>query len=694
MKQNYYARFLWCLTLLWISTLTPVHAQTSGSTIVKNIVLETEGTILPIIATSDGGVGLLTVGAPNQPIILNKINEEGQILWRKNITRFGRESGFTSNRRVIQMIGTSDGGFALIGTYQEPAVSSSDYSVVVKFNADGNQAWYKEILIQTGPVPSRPAQIIETGDGGYLVTIDTNMPKIVSGVGVVKLNAGGNIAFSRYYDLPGSNPLAMASIHGVVEMSPGFALIGSYLPNYATNRTFEEGAIFQLITNNGDLYKTKTFYPADQRFTDVRYDPLANALLLKTTKSGSGNQSVIKSDLDGNILFRYDLTESEESSLTTAKINLAPFSHDGFIITDSKNGVDFRLTHLNQNGAVVTSQTFGGSGRELLYDTRVLRDSKILLTGLTNSRDGDLANRMPSPFNERVWMLTLNFPSFSTPTTPPPPPTPTPSGFALTTPTYDCNTGQLVLNTSGGNGSTIEYRIIGNRDWSTSNVFSIPAHQRQGTTFTLDARQSGQVMSIGFTSACGTTPPPTTAPPTNPPPTTGPPFVVQSATFDCNTGILTPVYRNETGLSIEFQVAGIRGWGPSSAFVVPTWQRNGTTFELVARLSNGHVSSIQFTTNCPNARLASTESTAQLDALVLPNPVSGNELVVEVTGANGQPVDFALSDMSGKVLTIQRAEAISDRHRQTLPAGNLIEGVYLLRVSTGTQSKTVKVLKR
>lgn len=777
MKHNYYFCFLWCLALLWISTTTPLHAQNAGATIARNIVLETEGTIIPIIPTRDGGVGLLTVGATDQPIILNKISAEGSVVWRKNITRFG-DPVYGGSRRVVQVISTSDGGFALLGTYLTPAISNSHFSVVVKFDASGNQTWSKDILIQSGPVPSQPVQIIETRDGGYLVTIDGNLPKIVGGVGVIKLDIVGNISFTRFYDLPGSNSLAMSRVKGVAEMSSGYVLTGTYLPNYATNRTFEGGAIFQLIDYDGNLISAKGFYPTDLEFSDVQYDPFANALLIKTTTSGStGNgKSVLKTDLAGSVKFRYNLADSFESPLTSAKISIAPYPQDGYLIADSKDGNDFRLIRLDQNGSATSVQRFGGSGRDLLYDIRVLSDSKLLLTGLTNSRDGDLANRTPSPFDERVWLLTLDIPSLlSVPPTTPPTTTPPTGNFALTAPSYDCNTGQLTLNTTGSNGASVEYRIVGNRDWSASNVFTIPAHQRQGTTFTLEARQSGQVVTLGFTSACGTTTPPINTTPTPQPGL----FSIAAPTYNCTTGELTIYTAGSPGAPVEYRVVGLRDWSTNNVFSVPSYQREGTVFNLNARLVGGTTFTYVYTTSCgtsttplpptnlgfgranldcttgqlsidtmggngttieykipgladwqfsntfqvpiyqrtgvsfdillrqserefqfsfktvcPTARVASPEITSQLNAVVLPNPIMGNDLTVEVTGATGQAIDFALSDLSGKVLTTQRAEAISDRHRQTLPAGNLSEGLYLLRVSTQTQSKTVKVLKR
>lgn len=88
-------------------------------------------------------------------------------------------------------------------------------------------------------------------------------------------------------------------------------------------------------------------------------------------------------------------------------------------------------------------------------------------------------------------------------TTPPPPP---PSGGALTliAPTFSCSTGDLTINTSGGNGSAIEYQIPGLRGWGSSPTMNVPTWQRNGTTFTLQARQSGvEAPSYSFQTNCG-----------------------------------------------------------------------------------------------------------------------------------------------------------------------------------------------
>ncbi|WP_306439247.1 RICIN domain-containing protein [Larkinella sp. C7] len=88
----------------------------------------------------------------------------------------------------------------------------------------------------------------------------------------------------------------------------------------------------------------------------------------------------------------------------------------------------------------------------------------------------------------------------------PNPPTNPPTGggnLAIVTPAYNCNTGNLTVATSGGNGTTIEYQVPGLGTWTTNPTFTVPSWQRTGTTFTLQVRQSGTEASpYSFQTAC------------------------------------------------------------------------------------------------------------------------------------------------------------------------------------------------
>jgi hypothetical protein len=85
------------------------------------------------------------------------------------------------------------------------------------------------------------------------------------------------------------------------------------------------------------------------------------------------------------------------------------------------------------------------------------------------------------------------------------------------------------------------------------------------------------------------------------------------------------------------------------------------------------------------------ESTLQVK--VLGNPMEGDELVVEVSGAAGQSLSMGVFDERGypaaKPVDVATAQSVE---RVVLRVGGA-SGVYLLRVSTPTQNQTVKVLK-
>ncbi|GAB3908940.1 hypothetical protein GCM10028803_45610 [Larkinella knui] len=97
-----------------------------------------------------------------------------------------------------------------------------------------------------------------------------------------------------------------------------------------------------------------------------------------------------------------------------------------------------------------------------------------------------------------------------------------------------------------------------------------------------------------------------------------------------------------------------------------------------------------FQCNAP-ARL-SAEENPQLQVSVLGNPVSREQVMVEVRGVQGQPLRLALFDPKGQLVTerlIDQAQAVE---HQTLAPGARRAGVLLLQVTSGHQMRTVKVL--
>ena len=92
----------------------------------------------------------------------------------------------------------------------------------------------------------------------------------------------------------------------------------------------------------------------------------------------------------------------------------------------------------------------------------------------------------------------------------------------------------------------------------------------------------------------------------------------------------------------------------------------------------------------PRLEVGGGESTG-LQVNVLGNPVMGREIDVEVRGAEGQTLGIQLTDSQGRIISERRVpQAMAVEHQRLESEAR---GVLLLRVSAGTQTQTLKILK-
>lgn len=97
---------------------------------------------------------------------------------------------------------------------------------------------------------------------------------------------------------------------------------------------------------------------------------------------------------------------------------------------------------------------------------------------------------------------------------------------------------------------------------------------------------------------------------------------------------------------------------------------------------------------CPTgARMASSELHSELTITAIPNPSFSQSIDVEVKGTAGQPVDFQVVDEQGKPVSQMRIEQVTDVERVPIRLGAMA-GTYILKISTSTQNKTIRLLKK
>ena len=97
-----------------------------------------------------------------------------------------------------------------------------------------------------------------------------------------------------------------------------------------------------------------------------------------------------------------------------------------------------------------------------------------------------------------------------------------------------------------------------------------------------------------------------------------------------------------------------------------------------------------------NARLAakSIEETVQsLKVRVMGNPTTNDEVVIEITGAEGQTVQTGLTNIQGQLLNQRSIESANTAERQTIRLGRQ-PGTYILQVSTPTEKQSVKIIRQ
>ena len=85
------------------------------------------------------------------------------------------------------------------------------------------------------------------------------------------------------------------------------------------------------------------------------------------------------------------------------------------------------------------------------------------------------------------------------------------------------------------------------------------------------------------------------------------------------------------------------------------------------------------------------EEQTELEVQVLGNPLSGEQVEALISGAAGQALRVELVNLQGLVMDQQQFEQAEPQQRVVLQVGS-IPGLYLLRVSTGAQQKTLKVI--
>jgi hypothetical protein len=370
-----------------------------------------------LFQTSDGGY--LSAGDQFSPTIVNfkgdwdfwlvKFDSNGQIEWEKKY-------GGPDAEYMRSMKQTSDGGYIIGG--ESLSNEGNVYANlgkrdwwIVKIDSIGEIQWVKTI---GGSDSDYLGDIIETNDGNYLAVGDSwsDDEDFILDIGTrsgwfVKLDNLGNILWK-------SNIISQ-EVDAVVELDDG---------TFFASGTKSTGAIAHDITvyrieNTGEIRWSKElntgFITATLKNILLASDEsiqlagsifseeanVNDAWLLNLSYDGDINRSKIFGGADQDVI----------TSIITSKDASAYFitghTTDRIATRFSTNSW---LKKYNINGDLIWENFFGGSIQDTFSDMLELNEGGFLVSGATNSFNGDIIDRNPEDMTGNsydLWLLKL-----------------------------------------------------------------------------------------------------------------------------------------------------------------------------------------------------------------------------------------------------------------------------------------------
>lgn len=287
-----------------VTSGSPAPVDSCGSTFQKTFGLapgsdEAHG----ITRSADGG--FITVGqssatgTTNYDGLVMKFDRKGTLLWSKTL-------GGAQQDYLIHVIATADGGCIAGGS-----TNSSGYQTytgdcwLVRLDASGNVVWQKRYFASGNP--GYVGGMTATSDGGFAITGTFPFTPGASEQLVIKFDANGNIQWQKKLGGPSSD-----SGNGIIEDDHGGAGLITTAIVYLTGSQYEV-AITKLELTTGNVSWTR-MYDFDGRSNwsgpiyKVSDGLIFNALNTDNFTSNNAKPGILKTDFNGNMVWMKEFT--------------------------------------------------------------------------------------------------------------------------------------------------------------------------------------------------------------------------------------------------------------------------------------------------------------------------------------------------------------------------------------------------
>ncbi len=334
-----------------------------------------------MIRTSDGGYAFTgyTKATGYEDIIAVKLNPDGSVAWAKRFRPTANDYG----DRGYSMVQTSDGGY-LISAFTPMSFGVYDI-ILLRLNSTGGLVWAKTY---GGTSPEESYSVIQTADGGFAIAGFT----VSSGAGsedfcVIKLSSDGSVSWARTFG--GTNSDKGRAI--VQTGDGGYVLVGE-TRSYGSMSSYE--ILVLKIKSDGSRDWACAFGSTTASFPDYAYSvacigdtvfvgayTLASAgnndfLVMKLNPDGSLNWAKrIGGSVGGRQDYLWSISATSDRGVVAA----------GQTTSYGAGSDDFFLIRLNAEGGLTWARTCGGLASDIAYSAIQTPDGGYAILGQSQS---------------------------------------------------------------------------------------------------------------------------------------------------------------------------------------------------------------------------------------------------------------------------------------------------------------------
>jgi hypothetical protein len=341
--------------------------------------------------TADSGFIIMgqtnSFGEGNLDFWLLKTNANGDTLWTKTYGGNEDDEGWCVHQ-------TLDGGFIMSGHTESFGLSEDDFWIV-KTDSQGVKEWDK---MYGGDEDNDKCVLRETLDKGYILlgaseVMDTGNDDVL----LVKINDKGDIEWSKTFGDSLHNEVGSID----VTSDSGFIITFTYEEPDSRDQNIQI-----LKTDSlGNIKWTKNMGGSENETiapNSVKQTSDGGYVIFATTESfGSGGEDIwlVKTDEQGETLwtktfggFSTDFCIGGDQTLDGGYIVLARTTSFG------AGNIDAWLIQTDQNGEILWTKTFGGTGYDVGACVRQTFDGGYIISGATQSFAANLID---------LWLIRL-----------------------------------------------------------------------------------------------------------------------------------------------------------------------------------------------------------------------------------------------------------------------------------------------